>query len=620
VKQLPYDRQYTTMAGFTMCRDCLREYEDPGDRRFHAQPIACPQCGPQLSLWSPEGAVMAEEYAALSEAARAVKAGYIVALKGLGGFQLIADAGSDGAVGVLRTRKRRAAKPFALMYPNLDAVRVDCRVGPAHANLLKSPQSPIVLIPRLERTPGIAPSVAPDTYMLGVMLPYTPLHHLLLEAVGRPLVVTSGNMGEEPICIDEREALDRLRGVADVFLIHNRPIARQVDDSVVSVADGEAMILRRARGYAPAPLQGRAVQVDALAAGGHYKSTVSLVAHGAIFPSQHIGDLDNPISREAYRQTAASMMQLFDVSPQRVIHDLHPDYASTRFALDQQLPVFAVQHHFAHVLSCMAEYGLEGPVLGVSWDGTGYGADGTIWGGEFLRCTRSKYVRTACLRPFALPGGAAAIRDGRRTAISLLHQTCDGLLEGLNSLTPLAEPGPVWVRNIQSILTSGICAPETTSMGRLFDAVASLLGLCHESTFEGQAAMRLERAAVEWDSAPYPLAIPVVPRGERLELDWRDMVRAIADAVLSHQPSGAIAAGFHHALCDALLHVACAQDLRDIVLTGGCFQNTYLLERSVNVLRANGFNVYRHRSIPPNDGGISAGQAWFRPEETAPCV
>ena len=621
INSMPYDRLRTSMAGFEMCSDCRAEYEDPTDRRFHAQPIACPRCGPHIELWAQDGGVMAEKETALARVVEALHGGKIVALKGLGGFQLLADARNDEAVSLLRERKRREGKPFALMCPDLPSVRAHCFVTAAHAEILSSPQSPIVLMPSRPGNTSIALSVAPDTYMLGVMLPYTPLHQLLLAAVGGPIVVTSANLGEEPICIDEGEALERLSGIADLFLMHNRPIVRQVDDSVVTVIDGQPMMLRRARGYAPAPLPGTAGLDGVAALGGHMKSTLCLSRLGVLFPSQHIGDLGNIPAQEAFHKTYHSLKKLLQFEPKRIVHDLHPDYASTRYALREGLPTVGLQHHFAHVLSCMAEHGMEGPVLGVSWDGTGYGSDGTLWGGEFLCCTREGFERVAHIRPFRLPGGDVAIREPRRAAIGILQEIYGAAMESLRDLPTINTMAPRECRNIQAMLVNEINSPVTTSMGRLFDAVASLCGLCQTSAFEGQAAMRLERAAFQCTEKACVFDFELYRPHGRLILDWKPLIEQVLDALRAHVSVNAIARGFHNALAKGVVQIAQEMSMDDVVLTGGCFQNAVLSEVTTEALRKSGFKVYCHRAVPPNDGGLSIGQAWYRSAGVSiPCV
>ncbi len=410
------------MRGFAMCPACRREYDSPEDRRFHAQPNACPVCGPQLALWDALGETMAKGDDALRAAAHAIRDGLVVAVKGLGGFQLMVDATSDLAVRALRHRKHREEKPLAVMYPTLLDVERACHVSAAETRLLLSPESPIVLLKRRDGRSTLTEGVAPGNPYLGVMLPYTPLHHLLLAEIGGPVVATSGNLTDEPMCIDERDALGRLGGVADLFLVHNRPIVRHVDDSIVRMMAGRELVLRRARGYAPLPVRLSEDAPSLIAVGGHQKNTVAITAGPNVFISQHIGDLEAKPSTDAFLAVLSSIEGLYHVTPEAVAADMHPDYVSTKYAHTLGLPVIPVQHHFAHVASCMAENDLEGPVLGVSWDGTGYGLDGTIWGGEFLLATtRSAFTRAGCLRPFRLPGAEQAVRQPRRSALGVLH-------------------------------------------------------------------------------------------------------------------------------------------------------------------------------------------------------
>ncbi|HEU5397295.1 MAG TPA: carbamoyltransferase HypF, partial [Verrucomicrobiae bacterium] len=465
IEALPYDRANTSMKAFAMCPACQAEYDNPDDRRYHAQPNACPVCGPQLELWEAAAApsesprAMARNYLALLVAARAIRRGQIVALKGIGGFHLIVDARNDVAVRRLRGRKHREEKPLALLFPDLESVRAACDVSAPEAKLLLSREAPIVL---LRRRPGsscaccepdelcaavapapnlIAPAVAPGNPNLGVMLPSNPLHHLLLAELGFPVVATSGNLTDEPICTDEREALERLRGIADVFLVHNRPIVRHVDDSIVRVMLGEESIVRRARGYAPLPVEtggkGGDGSAPILAVGGQLKNAVALECRGQAFISQHIGDLESTQANLAFRRVIADFEKMYDATPALVVADRHPDYLSTRFA--QAHRPLLVQHHVAHVLSCLADNQLTPPALGVAWDGTGYGDDGTIWGGEFFRITAGDIERVAHLRPFRLPGGEAAIKEPRRAAIGLLYELFGDVAFGLQSLAPLRE-------------------------------------------------------------------------------------------------------------------------------------------------------------------------------------
>jgi hydrogenase maturation protein HypF len=616
VESLPYDRARTTLHRFTMCARCQAEYEDPGDRRFHAEPIACPDCGPHLELWDVAGRVVVAGGDALRLAADEIRRGRMVAVKGIGGFQLLCDARDAAAVAELRQRKGREEKPFAVMAPDLAAAADRCEVSVAEKRLLISPESPIVLL-RRRGDGGVAAAVAPGNPALGVMLPYTPLHHLLLADLRFPVVATSGNRSDEPICTDEREAQTRLAGIADVFLVHNRPIARPVDDSVVRVVLGRELVLRRARGYAPLPVAVREPLSPVLATGAHLKSTVALSAGNGVCLSQHLGDPETTAALEAFRRAAADLPRLHGVRPAAVACDLHPDYPSTRHARAMGLPVVAVQHHFAHVLACLADNGLSGPALGVAWDGTGHGSDGTAWGGEFLRVTDGGFERVAHLRTFRLPGGDRAAREPRRAALGVLHA-----LFGADALTDHLPHGAFAdgeLRVLRSALDRGVNAPVTSSAGRLFDAVVSLVGLRQVGTFEGQAAMELEWAAegVETDEAyPFTLDGPVI--------EWGPAVRAVVADVARSAPVGGIAVRFHNMLIETVVAVARRVGERYVALTGGCFQNVYLLTRAVARLRAEGFEPLWHRHVPPNDGGIALGQvvaaARVLREESRGCV
>jgi hydrogenase maturation protein HypF len=605
IEELPYDRPNTSMKHFEMCSDCKAEYHDPADRRFHAQPNACPKCGPHLELWDSKGAVLEREDNALLQAAQLVRAGRILALKGIGGFQLVVDARDEHAVVLLRARKQREGKPFALMYPSFEDARRDCKVSGLEERLLRSPESPIVLLNRQPSGYEPAPSVAPGSPCFGVMLPYTPLHHLLLSELGFPIVATSGNLSNEPICIDEREALRRLEGVADYFLVHNRTVVRHVDDSVARVVCGREMVLRRARGYAPLPLRLNLSLPCVLAVGAHLKNNVALSLNRDIFISQHIGDLETTTAFAAFRKTVSDLPRLYDVQPEVIACDLHPDYLSTKYALELRKPVQRVQHHWAHVLSCMAENELEPPVLGVSWDGTGYGTDGTIWGGEFLLAENDSFQRVACFRPFRLPGGEAAIREPRRTALAVLYQVWGRRGLSDRALAPVLEFSEKQIAVIEKALIKGLNAPITTSAGRLFDAVASLLGLRQRVTFEGQAAIELE-SAIDGDvDDVYPFEV----HDSRVKIiDWVPMIGDIVTDLRQERPAGFISAKFHNTLAEMIVEVAGEVGQSRIILTGGCFQNRYLLERSVLRLSQAGFRPYWHQRVPTNDGGIALGQ------------
>ncbi len=575
VVDIPYDRPNTTMREFVLCPACREEYENPANRRFHAQPNACPVCGPRLDH-------------TIADTAAALRKGEIVALKGIGGFQLLVDARQDAAVARLRQRKHREEKPFALLMPSLETAREYCEIAPAEQDLLESQAAPIVL---LQPKPGtdIAWNVAHCSPYLGVMLPYSPLHHLLVRQFPFPLIATSGNRSDEPIAIANDEATTRLKDIADQFLMHNRPIVRACDDSVVRLTRGRAGILRRARGYAPLGIRVSRNVPPVLAVGGHLKNTVAIGVGQDVFLSQHIGDLETFEARHAFQRAIDDLCRLYSFKPEAVVCDLHPDYASTQWAEESGLPLIRVQHHQAHVAACAAENQVEGPYLGVSWDGTGYGLDGAIWGGEFFhvenrRAENNQYERVAYLRPFNIPGGDAAVREGWRSAASVLFE----------ALGPEAVDSPV-----RPMLERKINVLPTTSVGRLFDAVASITGLAQKNRFEGQAAMLLEneigRLCTE---EAYPL-----PGG-----DWAPLIAAVVADKAAGIAVPVIAARFHNALVNWIVEVAKQVALKQIIFSGGVFQNRYLTEHAAAALESRGFVVHTHRQVPPNDGGIALGQ------------
>ena len=586
VLDIPYDRPNTTMREFVLCPRCREEYENPADRRFHAQPNACPVCGPKL-----EGS--------LEDAVEALRQGEIVALKGIGGFQLLVDARNPHAVARLRERKHREEKPFALMMPSLEVARTYCEISPAEVQLLESQAAPIVLLQPKSGT-DIAGNVAHCSPYLGVMLPYSPLHHLLMEECRFPLIATSGNRSDEPIAIANAEATVRLKGIADHFLMHNRPIVRACDDSVVRLTRGRAGILRRARGFAPLGIHVSRTLPPVLAVGGHLKNTVAIGVGQDVFLSQHIGDLETVESRGAFEKAIDDLCRLYSFKPEVVACDLHPDYASTQWAERFGLPLIRVQHHQAHVESCATENNVEGPYLGISWDGTGYGLDGAIWGGEFFHVEGNRFSRMAHLRSFGLPGGDAAVREGWRSAASLLFEVF-----GSEPVLPNAgEQGQANPRldetKVRYMLEHGINVVPTTSVGRLFDAVACIAGVARQNRFEGQAAMLLENEIGGFRTEEaYPL-----PGG-----DWAPLI----SAVMADKRAGAavplIAARFHNALVEWILEVAAHAGPKQVVLSGGVFQNRYLTERAAAALESRGFVVHTHQRVPPNDGGLSLGQA-----------
>ncbi len=609
IAALPYDRARTTLSRFPLCPACAAEYADPGSRRFHAESICCPACGPQLALWDADGSVLATREAALAGAVAALRAGRIVAVKGLGGFQLLVDARNDAAVAALRARKRRPHKPLALMVADLDAAIGLAEVSAAERAALTSPAAPIVLLaPRPEAAQVLAQAVAPGAPCLGIMLPTTPLHHLLLRELAFPVVATSGNHGGAPTLADEHDALRALSGVADLFLVHDRPILRAVDDSVVRVIAGEMTLLRRARGYAPLPLAWPAVEAPLLALGGQQKNAVATGFAGRIFLGPHGGDLDGAAARDAFARAAESLPALHRLRPTRVACDRHPDYASTHYAETLGLPVVHVPHHLAHALSGMVDRGLDGPLLAVAWDGTGYGGDGTIWGGEFLAIDRPRWRRTAHLLPFRLPGGEVAAREPRRAALGVLH-ALHGAAAEMTGLPPVAAFTQAERRVLATMLARGVAAPFASSAGRLFDAVAALLDLCQRASFEGEAAMAVEAAAAGAEAAVLPA--PMVSGDRPLVVDWRPTLAALLAARAAGVSVGALAAGFHVALAAAIVAVARAMEARQVLLTGGCFQNARLTALAVAGLRAAGIAPFCHRQVPPNDGGLAVGQIAF---------
>jgi hydrogenase maturation protein HypF len=641
IEALPYDRSNTTMRDFEMCDNCYAEYEDPLDRRFHAQPNACPDCGPHLELWNGEGKVLSSHDEALLDACHSLLLGAIVAIKGLGGFHLVVDGRSDEDVNRLRQLKHREEKPFALMYPSIEKVKEDCAVSEIEGRLLTSPASPIVLLLRRMKQADVSESsgsaqtgkisslpesglpdsdqvgiparaVAPGNPNLGVMLPYTPLHHLLMNTLDFPVVATSGNLSDEPICTDEREALDRLGHIADVFLVHNRPIARHVDDSILRVISDRTLMLRRARGYAPLPIHINKSLPSVLAVGGHLKNTIATSREKEIYISQHIGDLETVEAYNAFKGVIKSFQNLYDYRPEKIVCDIHPDYLSTQYARASHYPVSSVQHHYAHILSCMAENELDGILLGVAWDGSGYGLDNTIWGGEFLKIDEDSFLRTAHFRTFRLPGGEKAIREPSRTAIGLLYEIFGESVFSRDDLIPLQEFSEQDRKILQGMLNKRINAPLTSSVGRLFDAIASIVGLRQHSSFEGQAAMELEYSldgVMTEDRYPFRIAESGVGSKEMpYVIDWSPILLEILEDVMEKNPPGKISAKFHNTLAEIILAVAKRVREKRVVLSGGCFQNKYLTERTIQLLKDEGFRPYWHQRVPPNDGGIVLGQ------------
>jgi hydrogenase maturation protein HypF len=610
IEKLPYDRINTSMKKFEMCEDCRKEYENPLNRRFHAQPNACPVCGPQLALWDTKGNVISVKHNALLEAVHAIKSGKIIAVKGIGGFHLITNARNENAVRELRKRKHREEKPLALMYPNIDSVYCDCEVSEFEKRLLLSPESPIVLLKRKSEI-ELAESISPDNPYLGIMLPYSPLHHILMKEIAFPIVATSGNFSDEPICTNEQEALIRLNNIADLFLVHDRPIVRHVDDSIVRVILNREMVIRRARGYAPLPIQLNKKLPNMLAVGAHLKNTISVSVDKNVFISQHIGDLETAEAYNAFENVINDLSCIYDIKPETVVCDKHPNYISTAYANRSGLNVDRIQHHYAHIASCMAENELEGTVLGVSWDGTGYGDDGTIWGGEFLLADEKAFRRIAHLRTFRLPGGEKAIKEIHRIALGLLFEIYGKQVIGNKELIPIKDLPENELKILFQMLNGKLNSPVTSSMGRLFDGIASIAGTSNYSHFEGQAAMQLEFAAESAntiDKYPFNITEKNDTTDVKYIIDWEPIVLGVIEDYKNQISKNIIAAKFHNTLANVILDTAKKVGEKRVVLSGGCFQNKYMIEKTIKLLAINKFQPYWHQRVPTNDGGISLGQ------------
>jgi hydrogenase maturation protein HypF len=599
VQSVPYDRSRTTMAAFAMCPACLAEYEDPADRRFHAEPACCPACGPRLLLDGRAGGDPLADGVAL------LRAGGVLAVKGLGGYHLAVDARQEAAVAALRSRKHREDRPFALMVADLAGAAELCLLGPLEEQLLTSAARPIVLLQRREGSAGVAVSVAPGSPRLGVVLAYTPLHALLLGAFGGPLVMTSGNASDEPIAFEDADARRRLTGIADAVLSHDRAIRTRVDDSVVKVVRDRVVPLRRSRGYVPDPVALPVTCAEpVLACGPSLKATFALARDGDCFVSHHVGDLGDWATQQSYLDGIAHLSDLLDLQPRVVAHDLHPDYPSTRYAQGLEgVTLVGVQHHHAHIASCLADNGVDERVIGVAFDGLGLGTDRTAWGGEVLLADLEGFTRAAHLQAVPLPGGDAAARQPWRMAASHLDAAYGADLPG--GLDVVRRQGERW-QQVVSLARSGSNAPLTTSAGRLFDAVSALLGVRDAVTYEGQAAIELEDVADPLERGSYPVPL----EGGVLRTDA--LVRSLVEDLRRGTGVPVLAARFHNALADAVVTVC--ERLRDehglgtVALSGGVFQNGLLLTRCLDGLEGSGFRVLTHRQVPPNDGGISLGQ------------
>lgn len=603
IQSIPYDRPNTTMSAFSMCSLCESEYHNPRDRRFHAQPNACPVCGPRIWVQDSHRHHRVTPGKELEQTAQLLREGMIVAVKGLGGFHLTCDARNDEAVSELRRRKGRSGKPFAIMVANLEEARKLVVISAEEERLLTTPERPILLLP-VKDSIGLSPQVAPGFRYLGIMLPYTPLHHLLMSVAPPALVMTSGNLSEEPIAHKNEEATIRLGAIADGFLMHDREIHTPCDDSVMRPILGKVMPIRRSRGYVPRPIEVGFDMPPILACGAEQKNTFCLTQESSAILSQHIGDLDNAETLEYYERAIEHMKALFRVAPEIVAHDMHPDYLSTRYAEALDIPRRAVQHHHAHVASCLAEHRMSGPVIGVSFDGTGYGTDGAIWGGEILVADLTQFRRAAHLKYVPMPGGAAAIKDPARMAYA--HLQSAGLEEHAAELLGLSEES---LRILSKQVERRLNSPLTSSMGRLFDSVSAIAGICSEATYEGEAAVALEMCAEDGEDAAYAFHIS----DSSIEVDAAPVIAAVVEDIDRGVAKSMISARFHNAVTEIIVticeRIRKQQGIAEVALTGGCFQNVRLVERTALRLLAEGFKPLIHRLVPPNDGGISLGQA-----------
>jgi hydrogenase maturation protein HypF len=609
IDDIPYDRPHTSMKHFKMCDRCQAEYDHPENRRFHAQPNACPVCGPHVSLYDSKKRRI-ENKDPIVQAAALLKQGRIVAVKGLGGFHLAVDAQNHAAVVRLRKRKHREQKPLAVMSPNVEQIRTYAHVEPEEADLLASPQRPIVILKK--RTPnGLSDEVSPKNSYFGAMLPYTPLHYLLLNCGLAALVMTSGNMSEEPIAIDNADAFERLSDIADFFLVHNRDIYLRSDDSIVKQTAGSPRLIRRSRGYIPTPvfLKGKVPHI--LACGAELKHTVCMTRGNNAFLSQHIGDLENLSSYEFFTMTIDHMKRILDIDPEIVAYDMHPDYLSTGYAQELTgVEKVQVQHHHAHIVSCMAENRLDGPVIGLSFDGTGYGSDGTIWGGEVLIAEPGRFRRAAHMSYVPMPGSAAAIKEPWRMAVSYLYQVFgEGFLD--LELPGLRDVEENRIKFIRDMIEKKVNSPLTSSLGRLFDGVAAIIGIRSRVFYEGQAAMELEMSAGEIGNTVYDYEW--VAEGDVYQVLPAPMIRGVVKDVKNGVKAPEISGRFHATLirlfselCDTLRK---ENRMKDVVLSGGVFQNSLLLTGLIRALEEKGLRVYTHSRVPTNDGGISLGQA-----------
>jgi hydrogenase maturation protein HypF len=599
IEKLPYDRPNTTMKVFKMCQECEREYNDPTNRRFHAQPNACPECGPRVFLYDKEGNLLGESEEAINLAIQAVKEGKIVAVKGIGGFHLICDATNEKAVNTLRMRKRRQEKPFAVMFKSLQQLKEYARPTNLEEALLSSPQKPIVLIERVQDS--LPETIAPGLKRIGAFLSYSPLHYIILSKLDVPVVATSGNYSEEPIVKDNEEALNKLSEIADLILVHNREIKRRCDDSVVKVVGGIPLPIRRSRGYAPLPIKlPYKLKNKVLATGGMLKNTFAIAWDDKVFISQHVGDVENYQTLKSFEEMVFDLLNLYQFEPEIVVCDMHPRYETTKwaefFSEERNIPLLKVQHHYAHILSCIAENGIEDEVLGIAWDGTGYGEDGTLWGGEFLVCHYKNYKRAYHFKPFRLIGGEKAIKEPRRVALSLLLELFGE--KALDFNLPFDRKEAEMLFNAWS---KGINSPFSSSVGRLFDAVCSLLGIRHINNYEGQSAMILEDLYNPTIKDHYSYSI------EGQIIDWRTTILDI----LQDKEREKVPSRFINTLAKIALDIARKVGIEKVCLSGGVMQNDPLVSKIKEGLTKDGFWVYTHQKVPANDGGLCLGQVAY---------
>ena len=606
IRDIPYDRENTSMACFELCPECRNEYENPMNRRFHAEPNACPVCGPQLKLLDPDGIEIKGD--PVSKTAELLKAGQIIAVKGIGGFHLCVDAKNNEAVARLRTRKFREEKPLAIMVKDIDTARLYANINSEEEELLVSHQRPIVLLDK--KPSGLSSLVAPGLSRLGIMLPYAPLQHLLFRKGFDALVMTSANQTDEPICTGNREALERLDGIADYFLVHNRDILVRCDDSVSFIAAGSPRIMRHSRGYAPRPVLLGRDYPEVMAMGPQLKATICILKGNASYLSPYIGDMETPVARDFYHENLKLMQEMTECRPDIIACDLHPGYYSTKVAESMGKTIHRVQHHHAHIVSCMAENCLTDKVIGIAFDGTGYGTDKTVWGGEFLVADGKDFIRSGHLSTFSLPGGEKAIREPWRIAVSLLKEAFGKDWPYYAKKLKLIPSGTS-VELIEKVMNAGINNPVTSSMGRLFDGISALVGIRHHVSFEGQAAMELESVSYNGSTVPYEYELYI--KDDMVILQANTMIRQIASDIISGAASSDIGGQFHATIIQGTADIS--NKLREkyninrVALSGGCFQNRLLLEGMINLLEKNGFDVYHHMLVPTNDGGISLGQA-----------